>query len=111
MSLKTYNTEQEILDDIGAARKKIAALEAEAAELDASAEKCFKDSLDPKNNEADANWLKEQGHAHRDKANHLRVTVTNLLENRLPMLGSTLAAFRTEPMFFLNGDKTVALQK
>jgi len=111
MSQKQYTTEQEILDDIEAARKKITVLENEAAVLDASAEECFKNSLDPKYDEKDANWLKEQGHEKRDKANHCRVSVTNLLDGRLPILGSTLAAFRTEPMYFLNGERSVSLQK
>lgn len=111
MSLKTYTTEQEILADIDAARKKITILENEAAVLDASAEECFEQANDPKNNETDANWLKEQRHAARNRANRVRVTVTNLLDNRPPMLGNTLAAFRTETMFFLNSDRSVTLQK
>jgi len=108
---KHYETEQQILDDIEASRKKITVLENEAAVLDASAAEMFQRVDDPKNNDADRNWLKESAHHKRDEANHARAKVTSLLENRIPQLGQTLAAFRTEPMFFMAGDRSTVIQR
>lgn len=95
-------------------------LESKAKELEQSAEAMDKETahyineanrVTQENPDSNPKWLIEKADECRMKARRIRVRVNGIRGNRIAALGRTLAALQTEPMPFLNGDRSVQLEK